>query len=599
MKRTQAAWFLAVLTAAAAVTAGLNYATRDLWEPEELRYAEVTREMVERRDWFLPHLNGLVYAEKPALYFWSIAASAKLLGSMNELAVRLPSALAGWGCCLLTFFFARRLYGPAAGALAAAVLFTTSHFLVSMSEARMDALLTFFITLSLYLLYVSYQTRRRQAACIVAAWALWGLGVITKGPVGLLLPLLSWLGYYLAAAALLALAVLALRVVYGLLWRPHWPFDHQLRRAVKRLRIAQRLAWRRDAARLGECKRWHAVGFALFLVIVAVWLVPACIQGGKDYTETILWKQNVGRYTRAWDHGGKPFFYYFVYGFPANFLPWTLFLPGVVWLAIRRRREGPLPDLAFPAVWWFAVMVFFSFSSGKRSIYMLPLEPAAAMLVGWFLAEFWRAGDAFPLRRAVVWPAAALFAVALAAGLAGAPVAWFVRRDAFPHVWPACGVLAALGAAGLMLLRRRPRAAVAGLPVMILIAAWAAQLFLMPYVNSFKSARIMLAKLEPLLPNRGALALFGTMRAGYSYYWGADIPVINRGENDKLVAYLTRPAPAAALMKERFIRPGKAEEVKELRPLLKTGKVRVIWRGRLGGRHLVLLANYTPPGAKS
>ncbi len=577
------------------VTAWLNFAYRDLWEPEELRYAEVAREMVVHGDWFLLRLNRFVYAEKPAGYFWSIALCSKLVGEMNALAVRLPTALAGFACCVLVFLFARRLYGAAAGVLSAFVLFTISHFLMSMSEARMDVLLTFCIMLSLYVLYVGYVERKRQALCIVAAWALWGLGTIIKGPVGLLLPLLTLVGYYLFAAALLTLVVFLLRIVYGLLWRPHWPFDHQLRSIVKRLRIAARIAWRRDAVRLWECKRWHAVGFALFLAIVAAWLVPACIEGGKEYTETILWKQNVGRYTRAWDHGGKPWAYYFVYGFPANFLPWTLFLPGVILYALRRRREGALPDLAFPAVWWFMMVLFFSFSSGKRSIYMIPAEPAAAMLVGWFLAEFWKDAQGFQPRRAITWPLALLFGACIPAAIAGVPIMFAVRRDAVPYVWPVCIVLGLAGGVGLWLLRqRRLRAAVALLPAAFILVVWVALPTVVKYVNDHKSARILLAKLDPLLPSKSALALFGTRRAGYSYYWGQDIPAIDRGENAKLVELLARPEPAAVLMKKRFMRRGKNEEVKELRPLFENGTIQVIWDGKLGGRSLTLIANYTP-----
>jgi len=589
----RALWLTVVgLVVLSVVTAGLNFAYRDLWEPEELRYAEVAREMVVHGDWFMLRLNRFVYAEKPAGYFWTIALCAKLVGEMNEFAVRLPTALAGFGCCVLAFLFARRLYGSAAGVASAFVLFTTSHFLMSMSEARMDALLTFLIMLSLYVLYIGYVQRTRQALCIVVAWALWGLGTIVKGPVGLLLPLLTLVGYYLLAPAILVVVVFLLRVVYGLLWRPHWPFDHQLREAIKRLRIAARIAWERDGTRLWECKRWHAVGFALFLAIVAAWLVPACIEGGKEYTETILYKQNVGRYTHAWDHEGKPWASYFLYVFPANFLPWTLFVPGAIVYALRRRREGPLPDLAFPAVWWFMMVLFFSFSSGKRSIYMVPVEPAAAILVGWFLAEFWRDAERFQPRRGVTWPLGILFGVVVAGGAAGVPVALAVAPEVAPHAWPVCVALAVAGVVGLVLLRRgRLRAGVVTVPAMLVLVAWVGLPTVVRYVNEHKSAKIMLSKIEPLLPSKAALALFGTQRAGYSYYWGQDIPAIDRGENAKLVEFLTRREPSAALMKRRFLTAARREAVPELLALIESGDVKVIWQGMLGGRKLALVAN--------
>src|SRR3954447_21610992 len=68
---------------------------RDVWNPDEARYAEVAREMRDAGSWALPRLDGHVYAEKPPLFFWLINASALVTGGVDETAVRVPSALAG------------------------------------------------------------------------------------------------------------------------------------------------------------------------------------------------------------------------------------------------------------------------------------------------------------------------------------------------------------------------------------------------------------------------------------------------------------------------------------------------------------------------
>lgn len=65
-------------------------AARDLWNPDEPRYAEVAREMLERGDWLVPHLNGQVYSEKPPLQLWAIAAFGLLRGEVDVVAARLP-----------------------------------------------------------------------------------------------------------------------------------------------------------------------------------------------------------------------------------------------------------------------------------------------------------------------------------------------------------------------------------------------------------------------------------------------------------------------------------------------------------------------------
>ena len=92
-----------------------------LFEPDEGRYGEIPREMLATGDWVTPRLNGVLYFEKPPLYYWSVAASMAVLGP-TELAVRLPGKLSAAGMVLLAAAFARRRYGARTGLLAGLVL---------------------------------------------------------------------------------------------------------------------------------------------------------------------------------------------------------------------------------------------------------------------------------------------------------------------------------------------------------------------------------------------------------------------------------------------------------------------------------------------
>src|SRR5512143_3079590 len=98
-----------------------NLGARDLWEPDETRYAVVAREMKETGNWILPHLNGEVYAEKPPLFFWLVNLSTSFLGVNNEFTNRLPSALAGFITFLVVCFFGKRLFNMRAGLLSSLV----------------------------------------------------------------------------------------------------------------------------------------------------------------------------------------------------------------------------------------------------------------------------------------------------------------------------------------------------------------------------------------------------------------------------------------------------------------------------------------------
>ena len=545
LSRSPYATTVIALFIASTITAVLNYRARDLWEPEELRYGEVTREMVSTGEYFLLQLNGMKYGEKPALYFWSIALCAKLMGGMHEFAVRFPTALSGFGCCVLVMLMAGRLWGKAAGVLSAVVLFTTPHFLMTASEARMDVMLTFFIMLSLYWFYQAYHDRERERARLLGAWVLFALGTLTKGPIGLLLPLLTIVGY---------------------------------------------LAWRRDLKYLWQRKWDLLLGFVLFAALVCLWLVPACIKGGPEFAWYLLFKQNVGRYAKAWDHEGHSYFKYFVV-FPLVFMPWTLLLPAFAVRAIRRARTGPSAHVLLPVMWWLVIFVFFTFSSGKRTVYMVPLEPAAAMMVGWLLSEFWRDPSAFEPRWLISAPMVICFGLLLIAGVAGVPVAPRVIRDEYVTasqiallVAPVCAALGVCALVGIGLwAAKRLRASVAMLAVTIVVLGWTGLVTAVPSVNKQKSARVVMGAIEPLLKDKGELALFGTLRGGYAFYWHQDIPAFKKEDVAGVTAFLTKPEPASVLAKERFF---------ELLKNAVGANVQVIWRGRMGGRELMLMSNH-------
>src|SRR5208283_457020 len=101
-----------LLAAAVLFFAGLG--RLPLLEPDEGRNAEVGREMLASGDWITPHYNGFAYLDKPAVFFWMVAASFKTFG-VSERAARLPSALMGLATLLLVWFLARRMFGDAVG----------------------------------------------------------------------------------------------------------------------------------------------------------------------------------------------------------------------------------------------------------------------------------------------------------------------------------------------------------------------------------------------------------------------------------------------------------------------------------------------------
>jgi 4-amino-4-deoxy-L-arabinose transferase-like glycosyltransferase len=325
--------YLFIILAVGTLLFLFNLGGRDLWEPDESRYAVIAREMRETGNWVLPHLNGEIYAEKPPLFFWLVNLSTFFLGENSELANRLPSALAGLITLFVTFLFGEKLFHPRVGFLSAMVLGTSFLFLQLSRWMMLDSLMTLFFLLTLYYFHLGVEKEEGRRKYYLLAGLFMGFGVLTKGP----------------------LAYLPLPIFFVFTF-----FKRNLRKF-----------WCRDLLR----------GFSLSAIIALIWWIPACWIGGRDYIHWLLFKQAVGTYIEGGVHfHPEPFYFYFV-RFPAEFFPWIVFLPTAFILGLRKEFDKR-KEFLFLSVWFFFLFLFFTLSIGKKDNYLLPLYPAAALMVG-------------------------------------------------------------------------------------------------------------------------------------------------------------------------------------------------------------------------
>jgi 4-amino-4-deoxy-L-arabinose transferase-like glycosyltransferase len=289
-----------------------------LYDLDEGAFTEATREMMVSGNYTSIYLNGEPRNDKPILIYWLQAASAHVFG-FNEFSLRLPSVLAGLGWVWALFAFARR-HTDRDTAQVAALLLSLSLYVGLIDRAAVaDALLNLFLALAMFDIYSYFRAPERRLQLRIFVWL--GLGFLTKGPVAVFFPFLVSGLFYLS---------------YGR-WRE----------------------WLRAV--------FDPLGLAIFVAIVLPWHIAVYLDSGWEFFRGFYLKQNIGRYTGAMEgHSGSPLYYVMV-------AP-LIVMPFAGWLIATLRqlpRAKPEPLDRYVWLWFFSVLIVFSFSGTKLPHYLL------------------------------------------------------------------------------------------------------------------------------------------------------------------------------------------------------------------------------------
>jgi len=498
----------------------LHLGRRVLWPPDEGRYALTVREMVASRDFVVPTDGGRPRIDKPPLFIWSGAVASLLFGGVSEASVRFPSALAAAMWLLATFALGARLFDVRTALLSAVVLATCGRFLLYSQWAATDTLLSSLTTFALAACVAGGgapagaggRASLRLAALLFSAAC--GLAVLTKGPVGVVLPVAIVVADHAAAW-----------------WRAP-------RSAVERLRGVA-IAW--------------AAGAAVFLAVAAPWFILLWERLGAAGLREILFRQNVSRFLVAWN-ARQPWYFYFEV-LPMDLLPWTFFLP-LAFLWIPRLDAGRAASWRFLRTWLVVVFVFFSSASGESPEYLMPLLPAAALAAGrlFVLAAGTVPAPGIRLLRDGLSVAAGLLT---ALGAVGSGVLLFRGGDLLPGAGGllcAAAAIVTLGAAACLVLIRagRARAAAATLGAAVLVVRVALGGPLMDAGNAVNLAPAVGRDLLSLLPPGSEVGV-GRKGSDYIRYY-APVPLTVLDRPARVEAFLAEGPPRAVILKGREYR---------------------------------------------
>lgn len=459
--------------------------TSSLWDANEAFYAQTPREMLAASDLITPSFNFQLRFNKPVLPYWTVAAFYKIFG-ISERSERLPIALGAIVLVGVAFGLGRLISSTEGGLLAALALATTPRFLFFARRIIIDVHVAMFAGLTLLCFALAEGRPHARRRYLVLMYIAAGLGTLTKGPIAVLLPALAFFVY---------------------------------------LAVERRIA---DLTRM-----MLPAGVLIWAAIVVPWYALVYREHGWQHIQSFVIGENLVRYSQPIGAEGRGVLFYLPVMI-GDLLPWSVLLPLALWVALRGTNEkgsypffvgdsvkkgyDPFSSIRLLVIWIVTVVAFFSFSQTKEDLYILPIVPAEAALIGAFIAAGFEEANADRRRT--------LSAIMIVVGggllLAGAGVFWlFVQPGHYSlrGMGPMAALLGGCGAAVIAAsARRRVLAATAVLCAGLIAAAWLIVLVTLPDFERYKPVRPFASMIQARASTGAIVGHYGFALPTMVYY---------------------------------------------------------------------------------
>lgn len=308
---------------------------RALWMPDETRYAEISREMIQRGDWIVPHFLGLRYFEKPDAGYWVNNLSQMIFGHSN-FAVRFGGVFSIAMSALLVLWLANLMWSHRQKSYTAVLIFISCTLVFSIGTySVLDPMITLWMNAAMLSSYYCLRASgtRQKALSWIALGLACGMGFMTKGFLALAVPVIA---------------------VLPIVWRE-----------------------KRFKTLLG----WGPLAIVAAALFSLPWVI-AIAEREPDFWRYFFWVEHIQRFAEKDAQHSAPFWFY-IPVLCLGVLPWLGLLPGA--LISGWKKRVPRPELFFLLSWAIMPLIFFSIAKGKLPTYILPcFAPLALLMADYF-----------------------------------------------------------------------------------------------------------------------------------------------------------------------------------------------------------------------